>query len=770
MHSQSLFRKSWLISGLFVTFTSYGQPNDTTTSRAINPILDTIYHSLAPVEVRSLRAGSLSPFTQTEISGKELEKNNLGQDLPWLLQHTPSAVSTSDAGAGIGYTGLRIRGTDGTRINVTLNGIPVNDAESHGTFFVNLPDLASSTGSVQIQRGVGTSTNGSGAFGATISISNMEQMPQAGVETFNSYGSFNTWKNTIKAGTGLLKNGMMFDIRLSRIVSDGFRDRSASDLQALQWIASWKLKNAGTLRFMMMTGKERTGQAWNGVHQAQWDNNADEKQRHYKHNLGYLYFSREDSINFFQRNPRKYNYFTYKNQTDNYNQQYYQLFYDQQIHTNWTLHLAGFLTRGKGYYEEYKPEESYEDYGLENYITPSALDTLTHTDLIRQLWLDNYFFGSVFSLMYQSGNAKINFGGSVTRYNGKHYGFIKWADQGIPYDYQWYHLPAWKQDMNFYVKGEQLVHNKWLLFGDLQYRQVTHHIEGFRKNPSIQVHQSYSFFNPKAGLTWLIQANSHTQQKAYASFAIANKEPNRDDFEANPDDLPKPEQLYDLEAGYSWKHKHLRISATAYYMYYHNQLIMTGKINDVGAYTRTNVPESYRTGVELEAAIKFTSWLKGMGNISLSQNKIKGFTEYIDNWDSWEQDEVFHGTTDIAFSPSTVGSATITINPFPHSQTWKGLEVEVVGKHVGKQYLDNTGNKDRILQPYFVTDARIRYNFPLTPFREIGIIAAIQNLLDNRYVNNGYTYAYRLSGQTYTDNYYYPQAGINWMLGVSLKW
>src|SRR5690606_3649281 len=359
MHSQSLFRKSWLISGLFVTFTSYGQPNDTTTSRAINPILDTIYHSLAPVEVRSLRAGSLSPFTQTEISGKELEKNNLGQDLPWLLQHTPSAVSTSDAGAGIGYTGLRIRGTDGTRINVTLNGIPVNDAESHGTFFVNLPDLASSTGSVQIQRGVGTSTNGSGAFGATISISNMEQMPQAGVETFNSYGSFNTWKNTIKAGTGLLKNGMMFDIRLSRIVSDGFRDRSASDLQALQWIASWKLKNAGTLRFMMMTGKERTGQAWNGVHQAQWDNNADEKQRHYEHNLGYLYFSREDSINFFQRDPRKYNYFTYKNQTDNYNQQYYQLFYDQQIHTNWTLHLAGFLTRGKGYYEEYKPEESY---------------------------------------------------------------------------------------------------------------------------------------------------------------------------------------------------------------------------------------------------------------------------------------------------------------------------------------------------------------------------------------------------------------------------
>lgn len=725
---------------------------------------------LQPVEVRALRAGSNAPFAKTDITAKDIEKNNVGQDLPYLLQYTPSAVVASDAGAGVGYTGIRVRGTDGVRINVTLNGVPMNDAESQGTFFVNFADIASSTSSIQLQRGVGTSTNGPGAFGATMSISNLLQSEQPGIELSNSVGSFNTWKHTLRAGTGLLNNGLQFDVRLSKISSDGFRDRSASDLKSLQLTTGWKINQKTSLRFMLMSGTEKTGQAWAGVHEAQLKDSTAQLTRHYQHNLGVMYFTQQDSVNLFQSDPRKYNYFTYKNQTDNYQQDYYQFFVDHKFSDYLTGNIAFFLTRGRGYYEEYKPEESFSSYGLSDFVSPSMQDTISQTNLVRQLWLDNHYYGSVFSLMYAKNNTRLTLGGSYSEYKGDHYGFIKWAQYNVPDDYRWYLLDAQKNDFNTYLKAEQTIKDKLTVYGDLQYRNVAYDINGFRKNPTLTPFVSYNFFNPKAGVSYLLRNSATQRQRLYASVAVANKEPNRDDFEASPINLPKPERLTDVEAGYEINRKAWSVGANAYYMMYKDQLVLTGKINDVGAYARTNVAESYRAGLELQAAVRPAAWLDVFGNATFSQNKIRNFTEYLDVWDDFTQESINHGTTDIAFSPNVVGAGGIRLAPFRNLPKGQRFEIELMEKYVGNQYLDNTGNEGRSISAYYLTDARIRYSIGIKPFREVSAVLALNNLLNHQYESNGYTYSYRFSGTTYTDNFYFPQAGFNWLLGVTLKW
>lgn len=703
---------------------------------------------LQPVEIRSLRAGSNSPFAKTELNKKDIEKANLGQDLPYLLQYTPSAVVTSEAGAGVGYTGIRVRGTDGTRINVTLNGIPVNDAESQGTFFVNFGDLASSTSSIQLQRGVGTSTNGAGAFGATMSISNMEQMEKAGAEITNSYGSFDTWRHTIKAGTGLLKNGLQFDVRMSQINSRGYIDRSNSDLKSMQFLAGWKASEKTQLRFMLMTGKEKTKQAWNGVP--------------------------EDSL----KTNRTYNELGmradgsfYNNQTDNYQQDYYQFFVDHKFSKYLTGHVAAFMTRGKGYYQEYKLGQAYVDYGLEDNIRNS--DTLTSTDIIRQLWLDNYYYGSVFSLIYEKNKTQLTFGGGWNQYTGEHYGDVIWAlDGGVPDNHRWYDLDAQKNDLNLYAKIEQKAGEKLMLFGDVQYRNVAYNIYGFRDNPAIEAIPVYNFINPKAGVTYFIANNGSKIEKLYASVAVANKEPNRNDFEASPINQPQHEQLYDAEVGFDRTVSKLHINANYFYMHYRNQLVLTGQINDVGAYTRTNVPVSYRTGIELQAAYVPNYWLKVFGNATYSQNKIQDFTEYIDNYDNptGAQDVVAHGTTDIAFSPNLIGAAGITLSPFRYMNKEQVLEFDLLGKYVGQQYLDNTSDANRSIDPYGLCDIRIRYSIKTKPFRELGLNLMLNNVLNQKYVSNGYTFSYIAGGELSTVNYYYPQAGFNFLLGVTMKW
>ena len=472
-----------------------------------NPIPDTTkleYRGLflKPVEITAIRAGDKTPFTQITLGTGQIAKMNNGRDLPYILEQTPSVVASSDAGNGFGYTGISIRGTDASRINMTLNGLPYNDAESQAIYFVDLPDFASSTSSVQIQRGVGTSSNGAGAFGASMNFSTNEFQPDAYAEFNNSFGSFNSWKNTLKAGSGLIGGHFTVDMRLSHISSDGFIDRATSDLKSAYFSAAY-ISDKTSLRFNIITGSEKTYQAWNGVPGAKLFGDSAQLQQEYLDNSGYpgaLYNTPADSINLFNANRRTYNYFTYANQTDNYKQDHYQLFFNREITPALSGNLAAFLTHGKGYYEEYENDAIYSDYGLAD---PKYGDTvLNSTNLIRQRWLDNYFYGGIYSLQYKKNQTNLTLGGGWTEYNGQHYGNVIWsAEGGIPTDYQYYNVPAKKTDFNIYGKWQQQIGNWFTSFADLQWRQVNYWINGFDNNPSIILFNRYNFINPKAGIT-----------------------------------------------------------------------------------------------------------------------------------------------------------------------------------------------------------------------------------------------------------------------------
>ena len=702
--------------------------------------------ALLPVEVRAIRVGSDAPFAKTDLSSAQIRQQNTGQDLPYLLQYTPSVVVTSDAGAGVGYSGIRVRGTDGTRINVTLNGIAVNDAESQGTFFVDLPDLASSTSSIQLQRGVGTSTNGAAAFGATLSVSNLEVMEQAGAEASATYGSFNTQKYTLRAGTGFSKSGFAMDVRLSKISSDGYIDRSASDLKALQILAAWRVSNKTSFRFMTLQGFEKTGQAWNGVPQDSLATNRRYNELGIRSNGTY-----------------------YENQADIYRQNYYQLFVDHQFSQNLSAHVGLFLTRGIGYYEEYRAGDDFSAYHAAPFTTPAG-DTFSNTDLIRRRGLDNYHYGTVFSLLYDQRATKLTFGGGWSQYQGRHTGDVIWAQYGLPDNYRWYDLNSQKNDFNLYAKAQHELTRNLIVFGDIQWRTIGYYMNGFKDNPDLHPAVTYHFFNPKAGLTYYLQNTSAARQKVYASFAVANHEPNREDFEAGAGNLPKPERLYDVEAGYELTRKSWSAGANLYFMDYKDQLVLTGQINDVGAYTRTNVAKSYRAGIELQAAVKPLSWLQLMGNATFSQNKIKDFSEYVDNYDDGTQQVTRYGTSTIAFSPATIASATAQFQPFAGTPYGKGLLISLIGKFVGRQYLDNTENRNRSIADYTLADLRINYNVNVRPFRELGFILSVNNLFNRMYESNGYTYSYIADNARTSVNYYFPQAGTNLLFGVNVKW
>lgn len=701
---------------------------------------------LIPVEIKAVRVNDKSPYAVSNLNEKDIKSQNLGQDIPYILNQTPSVVITSDAGAGVGYTGMRIRGTDASRINFTINGIPVNDAESQSAIFVDFPDLLSSTNSIQVQRGVGSSTNGAGAFGASVNLSNLSLEKEAYAEVNNSFGSYNTWKNTVRAGTGLMKGGFQFDVRASRIVSDGYIDRASSDMKALQFTAGWTSKNENTsLRFNLFTGKEKTGQAWNGVPQDSLKRNRTFNGLGLKADGTY-----------------------YNDQTDNYQQDYYQLFFDQKISQYWEAHVGLFLTRGKGFYNEYKLGESFTDYGLPNFITPKG-DTFTTTNLTRQLWLDNYYYGGIYSFVYQKNKTQWIIGGGYNRYDAKHYGYITWADYGVEDNYKWYNLTALKTDFSIYSKLQQQLGTNWYAFADLQYRRVNYEINGFRKNPTLMPRADYNFFNPKVGVSYIASHANHAQSKAYASFAVANKEPNRDDFEASPNQLPKAESLYDAEAGYQYGSPKGGVGANLYYMKYKDQLILTGKINDVGSYVRENVPNSYRAGIELTGHWMPAAWLNIQANATFSSNKIKDFKEYIDDYDDGGQILNAYKETDIAFSPSVIAGGTATIEPLKKQLTNQSFFIDIMGKYVGRQYLDNTTNADRSINPYGLCDVRLRYVVKTNLVKELGVSLALNNVLNKKYESNGYTFSYKSDGTIATENYYYPQAGFNFLLGVNLR-
>jgi len=705
------------------------------------------------VVVSAIRADKSTPTTFTTVTQEEISKNNLGQDLPWLLDQTPSIVTTSDAGAGVGYTSMRIRGSDQTRINVTVNGIPLNDPESQGVFWVNMPDFASSIDNVQIQRGVGTSTNGAAAFGATVDLQTAQRNDSAYAELNNSYGSFNTWKHTLKAGTGLIKNKFAFDARLSRITSDGYVDRATSDLKSF-FVSGAYYGKTTIVRANVFSGVEKTYQAWWGVPQDLLQTN------------------------------RTYNYYNYPNETDNYQQDHYQLFVSQEITKKLLLNAAGHYTYGRGYYEQYRGPEYNNDlgfnstqrfsaYGLENVIIGN--DTITRTSLIRQRWLDNHFYGMTYSLKYD--NLKkwnLTVGGAWNVYDGAHFGEIIWAQYASngAMGHRFYDNKGLKKDRNMYAKWNYFPVKKIGLFLDVQYRNVDYSVVGTEiGQATLDVDVQYHFFNPKAGLSYKINQRNNL----YASFAIGNREPVRRDFIDNPlNQDPQHETLRNLETGYQFASQKFSFVANYFLMHYKNQLVLTGELNDVGAFVRTNVPVSYRIGIELQAQWKIHRKFWWSANFTYSENKIKEFTEYLyvydENYSVVDIEETILKNRDIALSPRFIGGSIFTYMPV------KNIELAFITKYVGKQFLDNTQNEERQLNAYVVNNFRVVYRFvPKKNWMdEINFHLLLNNIFNTLYENNGYTLseAYLNSDQSRSRvdyNYYYPQAGFNFMLGVGLK-
>lgn len=665
------------------------------------------------------------------------------EDLPYLLNQTASVVVTSDAGTGTGYTGIRIRGADLTRINVTMNGVPVNDAESQATYFVDMPDIFSSTKEVTINKGVGSSSNGVGSFGASIGINNLDIDDINPSYSFRSdYGSFNTFKVMSKASTGLINSKFVTTLRLSSILSDGYIQRSASNLKGLQITSKYIFNQSTQLVFNYMKGKERTGQAWNGVSQ--------------------------DSLKLnrtFNELGIKSDGTFYNNQTDNYGQDYYQLFFDKKLNSKVSLGSTLFYTKGKGYYEEYKIQQSYNNYHLPDVVIGN--DTIRTTDLIRQLWLDNDFYGGRLYLNYLSGKTDAGIYFNLNQYRGRHHGEVVWAEQHIPDHYRWYSLYAEKNDLNVYAMLDHRFTEKVSILADMQIRDVNYTIDGFRNNPDIKHDLHYFFFNPKVKATYKTD-----KQIASIVAGVAQKEPNREDVEAGTMYLPKAEKLMNLELNYARLFgRRFVLYTTVYYMKYKDQLVPTGRINDVGAYTRSNVPHSYRAGLEIESKWRPACKIIQAGfSVALSQNKINEFTEYIDDYDQGGQWYRTLQNTDIAFSPSLIASGQLSVFPFrsKSNHLFENFSIDLSAKYVGKQFLDNTGNNNRKLNAYFLSDLLCTMPFEIKHRGNFQLKAGVYNVFDKMYESNGYTFSYILSQSVVTQNYYFPQAGRRWVLGIGI--
>jgi iron complex outermembrane receptor protein len=695
---------------------------------SINKYTDSI-RSLPPLEVKAIRVSEQAPFAKTNISKAQIALNNVGQDLPFLLENTPSVVVHADAGIGVGYTGIRIRGTDATRINFTLNGIPYNDPESMGTFFVNIPDFSSSVNSIQIQRGVGTSTNGAGAFGASVNLMTNDYNPSSYLSLQNTAGSFNSFKNNLVFGSGLLNNKFTIDGRLSSIMSDGFIDRANSNLKSF-YLSSTYWGEKSSLRLNVFSGKEKTYQAWYGVPQELLATNR---------TFNPAGTEKADA--------------PYENQTDNYTQTHYQLFYNNNINSHWKWNTAFYLTTGKGYYEEYKAGVNFSDYTID--ITGKMN---VPADLVRRRWLDNHFYGQIAALSYVDSLNDLTMGGGWSVYDGLHFGTLPYLNKIFaPDNYRYYDNDALKKEMNTYVKWERKFTKQFKSFIDLQYRYVNHQMNGFTKNTNLTIERKFNFFNPKMGLTY--QAKNIFY---YISVAVANKEPNRDDFEASINEQPKKEQLVDWETGLEFKKPKYSINANVYYMDYKDQLVLTGKINDVGAYTRTNVPKSYRAGIELQLKYALNKKYSTSYNITFSQNKIKEFTEYVDDYDQFTQVAIQHRNTNIALSPSLTTNRTFNWRPNDKfSFFW-------TSKYTSKQFLDNTENKTRILDSYFINDINAHWTLLNKSKFTMLLQLYANNVLDVKYAPNGYTYSYIYEGSVTTSNNYYPMAGRNYWISLKI--
>ncbi|MFA9390878.1 MAG: TonB-dependent receptor [Prolixibacteraceae bacterium] len=709
------------------------------------------------VFVYATRAGKTTPVTSTTLSKTALEKQNLGQDIPYLLSTTPSFVTSSDAGTGIGYTNFRIRGTDANRINITVNGIPVNDAESHGVYWVNMPDFTSSVENIQVQRGVGTSTQGAAAFGASINMQTNQLREEAYAEYSGATGSFNTWKNTVRLGSGLLNEHFSLDARLSKISSDGFIDRASSNLKSYFVSGAYYADNT-IVKVNIFSGVEKTYQAWNGVPSVRLNDDLAGMQE-YEDNWLYSAKQTQEMI---ASDSRTYNLYTYENETDNYQQDHYQALFSHQFSPYINFNAAMHYTYGRGYYEQYREDDDLNDYGLDNVLIGN--DTISSSNLIRQKWLDNDFYGGNFSVNYQKDKSNLTIGSGWNKYDGRHFGKIIWAQYASngEKDYEWYRGTGIKTDFNAFVKYNYSLLENLNLYADLQYRDIIYSIAGKDDDMrDLTQEHTFGFFNPKLGVFYQPTSAS----KAYFSWAVGHREPSRSNFvDADPNGKqPTFETLNDFEAGYSFHTSTLNVGANVYYMLYKNQLILTGEINDVGSAIMTNVDDSYRAGIEVIAAFQLHKTLNWEMNATFSQNQIINFTEYVDNWDTWGQDAFELGNTTIAFSPTLIANSMLTYEPVKH------LSIGLISQYISKQYVDNGASDERSLDAYFVNNLRTSYTVYPGFAKEIEFTLLVNNLFNEVYETNAWVYSYILGGERYQMDGYFPQAGTNFLFGVNVK-
>ncbi len=712
--------------------------------------------------VTATRANGRTPISSTLIDKKEIQDKNYGQDIPFIINQLPSVVTTSDAGTGIGYTGLRIRGTDPSRINVTVNGIPMNDAESHNLYWVDLPDLASSVENIQVQRGVGTSTNGAGSFGGSVNIQTLHASEIPFSEINLSVGSFKTIKASLNFASGRINKYWSIDGRLSKITSDGYVDRATSDLKSF-FISTGYTGKKTIIRLQVFSGKEVTFQSWNGVPEALLKNDKQDMLEYISRN-----FTTSEEADNLLNSGRTYNYYTYKNQVDDYQQDHYQLHFSHAFNSRLKANASLHYTYGRGFFEEFKYANGNDQQGLFSFYGLDDItignDTISATDLVRRKWLKNVFYGLTFSINYDPGKKhQFILGGAANEYDGLHFNEISWMQYAVNIKprQQYYNDKAVKTDANIFLKYSYMLNDNISLYTDQQIRNVNYTFNAVPDIESTIINQQDKllFYNPKAGI--YITPDEHLS--AYFSIGIANKEPNRDDYtQSTITSRPKAENLTDYEAGLNYRNKYLNAGVNFYFMDYNDQLILTGALNDVGNYTRTNTPKSSRTGMELSASFYPLKKLEGGFALTLSRNKIESFTEFITDYDNNSEIQYEYKNSDLAFSPEVIGSANIKWN-FTDQ-----LNIQLIGKYVGKQFLDNTSSISRSLDAYQVLDANISWKIHLPFLKEVTAGLLLNNILDTKYVSNGYTYGY-FYGSLVRENMYYPQAGFNMMGRVSIR-
>jgi iron complex outermembrane recepter protein len=713
---------------------------------------------LQELTVSSVRANAKSPVAYTNLNKETISKTNLGQDIPYLLTQTPSFVATSDAGNGIGYTGFRIRGTDAARINVTINGIPYNDADEQGTYWVDIPDFASSVENLQVQRGVGTSTNGAAAFGANINMQTSNFSNKASGEVSVSGGSFGVLKSTVKASTGLINGHWALDTRLSSIHSDGYIERATVDMSSY-FVQAGYYTDKTTIKLLTFGGKEKTYHAWDGV-------SADMLTVNRRYNpSGYI------------GDDAQGNAIYYKNQTDNYIQTNYQLLAIQNLTPELTLNAGLHYTRGEGYYEQYKDDQKLKYYGLPSFTVDSQ--TVNKTDLVRQKWMRNNFAGGVFSLNYDTDKLSVVLGGALNNYWGEHWGEVIWVKNYVGSLYpnsEYYRSKVSKWDENIYLKVNYEILDDLNVYGDLQYRRVKYDLNGTNDTwddnignmQVLAIDKIFNFFNPKAGIYY----NINPENSVFVSLSVANREPTRTNYTDGTENAwPTPERLYDYEACYKFKGEQFSAGINLYYMKYKNQLVLTGKINDIGEMLTENIADSYRRGIELVASVKATDRLRWDGAVTFSDNRIKNFSEYVDvydaNWDWVSQQKNDLTNTPIAFSPNTTANSLFTF-------TVDGFEAGLQSIYIGKQYIDNTGSANRMLNAYLVNNLRLSYSIPLKGIQGITLSLLLNNLLNEKYESNAWVYSYYFqedsnTSSRYNDFGYFPQAGFNLLGGITVK-